>query len=129
LRGFQRSSSNSVNDVEIEVQRRRVGGWELGLNHREFIGNATLDANVPTAMALAPSARCPAPEEFFGEGTSRMRMVTADVSLNAPFNVGGQRCATAACGARNGTARASRRKTSSRLAGATRCAASMANAT
>lgn len=43
LRGFRRSSHNYFEDTEIGNQRRIVGGWELGLNHREFIGAATLD--------------------------------------------------------------------------------------
>jgi hemolysin activation/secretion protein len=32
----------------------------------------------------------PAPEEAFGEGTSRMRIITADLGLNLPFQLGDQ---------------------------------------
>ena len=32
----------------------------------------------------------PAPEEAFGEGTSRFELITADATLNVPFSVGSQ---------------------------------------
>ena len=91
VRAFQRSTSNAINDTEIEAQRRRVGGWELGFNHREFIGSATLDASFAYRRGTGAFGSLPAPEEMFGEGTSRMRIFTADVSLNAPFQLADQR--------------------------------------
>ncbi|MDP9897881.1 ShlB/FhaC/HecB family hemolysin secretion/activation protein [Variovorax ginsengisoli] len=95
LRGFRRASNSFVEDTEIGVQRRVVGGWELGMNHREFFdvfGNgATLDANLQYRRGTGAFGALPAPEEGFDEGTSRMRMFTADASLNLPFAAGGQR--------------------------------------
>ncbi|MBS0344237.1 MAG: ShlB/FhaC/HecB family hemolysin secretion/activation protein, partial [Proteobacteria bacterium] len=91
LHAFQRSNSSGVNDVEIPVQSRRVGGWELGLNHREFIGDATLDANLLYRRGTGAFSSLRAPEEAFGDGTSRMQIFTADAALNAPFNLAGQR--------------------------------------
>ncbi|PSD22802.1 hypothetical protein C7E12_22645, partial [Stenotrophomonas maltophilia] len=32
-----RESKNYIDDTEIEVQRRRTAGWELGLTHKQFI--------------------------------------------------------------------------------------------
>lgn len=43
-RGWMRRSNNFIDDTEIGVQRRRTGGWELGLIHREYLGESTLDA-------------------------------------------------------------------------------------
>jgi hemolysin activation/secretion protein len=85
LRGFRRASNNYIDDTEIEVQRRVVGGWELGANHREFIGPATLDANLQYRRGTGAFGAMPAPEEFFGEGTSRFRLIAADANLNLPF--------------------------------------------
>ncbi|MBN0416143.1 ShlB/FhaC/HecB family hemolysin secretion/activation protein, partial [Pseudomonas aeruginosa] len=45
-RGWMRKSDNFIDDTEIEVQRRRTGGWELGLTHREYLGESTLDASL-----------------------------------------------------------------------------------
>lgn len=91
MRGFRRSSHNYVDDTEIEVQRRVVGGWELGLTHREFLGAATLDGNLVYRRGTGAFGAMPAPEEPFGEGTSRMRIITADLGLNLPFQLGDQR--------------------------------------
>lgn len=43
LKAFQRQSSNFIDDTEVQVQRRVVGGWEFGIGHKEFIGPATLE--------------------------------------------------------------------------------------
>ena len=91
LRGFRRASQNYIDDTEIEVQRRVVGGWELGLNHRAFVGEATLDANLAYRHGTGAFGALAAPEEAFGEGSARMRLITADLNLNAPFKLGAQR--------------------------------------
>ena len=91
LRGFRRASQNYLDDTEIEVQRRVVGGWELGLNHRAFVGEATLDANLAYRHGTGAFGALAAPEEAFGEGSARMRLITADLNLNTPFQLGAQR--------------------------------------
>ena len=91
LRAFRRASNNFIDDTEIEVQRRVVGGWELGVNHREFIGAATLDANLQYRRGTGAFGSLEAPENAFGEGTSRLRLLAADASLAVPFQLGEQR--------------------------------------
>jgi hemolysin activation/secretion protein len=91
LRGWARSSKNFIDDTEVEVQRRRMAGWDFGLAHREFIGTATLDLNVNYRRGTGAMNALPAPEDAFGEGTSRLRLVTSDARLNVPFAVGAQR--------------------------------------
>lgn len=91
LRGWRRASRNYIDDTEVEVQQRRVGGWELGLNHREFIGAATLDANLAYRRGTGAFGSLPAPEEIDDEGSSRMQLWIADAALNLPFEIGGQR--------------------------------------
>lgn len=91
LRGFQRKSNNYIDDTEVQVQQRTVGGWEGSASHREFIGNATLDASLAYKRGTGAFGSLPAPEEAFGEGTSRFALVTADVNVNAPFAIGDQK--------------------------------------
>ncbi|MDB0572598.1 ShlB/FhaC/HecB family hemolysin secretion/activation protein [Ralstonia solanacearum] len=91
VRGWVRSSANFIDDTEIEVQRRRTAGWEIGLNHREFIGAATLDANVAYRKGTGMLSSLPAPEEAFEEGTSRPSLITVDAQLSVPFAVASQR--------------------------------------
>lgn len=91
VRAWLRSSSNAIDDTEVLVQRRRMAGWEFGLNHREFIGVATLDANVAYRKGTGMLSSLPAPEEAFDEGTSRPSIITADAQLTVPFSLASQR--------------------------------------
>ncbi len=91
LRGWLGSSSNAIDDTEIEVQRRRMVGWDLGIGHREFLGSSTLDANLGYRRGTGMLSSPPAPEEAFGEGSSRPAIVTVDAQLAVPFAVAGQR--------------------------------------
>lgn len=90
LKAFARDSSNFIDDTEVLVQRRSVGGWELGVGHKEFVGPATLEGNLAYKRGTGAFGSLPAPEETFGEGSSRFALVTADASLSLPFTLGGQ---------------------------------------
>ncbi len=85
LKGFFRKSSNFIDDTEIEVQRRRTAGWELGFNQSWYIGKAVLDYNLAYRRGTGAEDSLKAPEESFGEGTSRMELLLGDLSLSIPF--------------------------------------------
>lgn len=91
LRGWVRSSRNFIDGTEVEVQRRRTAGWELGAGHREFVEAATLDLNVALRRGTGAQQALPAPEDAFGEGASRPRIVLADAGLLLPWTWAGQR--------------------------------------
>ena len=91
VRAFRRASSNSVDDTEIDVQRRVVGGWEASLNHKEFIGAATLEGTLTYRRGTHAFGALAAPEDAFGEGTSYFHLTTAEVNANVPFTLGGQK--------------------------------------
>ena len=72
------------------MQRRRTACWELGFNHREYIGKSTLDLSLNQRQGTGAFGAKHAPEELFGEGTSRIRLTTADVQFISPFSLGNQ---------------------------------------
>jgi hemolysin activation/secretion protein len=90
LRGWTRSSQNFIDDTEVAVQRRRMAGWDFGVAHREFIGTATLDANLNYRRGTGAMNSLPAPEEAFGEGSARPGIVIADARFTVPLAIGGQ---------------------------------------
>ncbi len=90
-RGWLRKSDNFVDDTEIEVQRRRTAGWEAGFTLRKFVGPATVDANASYRHGTGAFGALDAPEQAFGEGTSRMKVISADAQLSVPFQLGEQR--------------------------------------
>ena len=87
IKAFQRSSNNYIDDVEIDVQRRRTSGFELSLNQRSYVGNAVVDANLAYKRGTGAFAALRAPEEPFGEGSSRMKLFIADLALSKPFEL------------------------------------------
>lgn len=91
LRGWSRGSNNYIDDTEIEVQRRRMAGWEIGLAHRQFLGPASLDASLGYRRGTGAIESMRAPEERFNEGTSRPELLTADAQLHVPFALAAQR--------------------------------------
>ncbi len=91
VRAFQRKSNNYIDDTEVDVQRRVVGGWDSTLNHKVFIQEATLDSNLTYKRGTGAFGSIPAPEEVFNEGTSRFALVSADVNLTVPFKLDAQR--------------------------------------
>jgi hemolysin activation/secretion protein len=91
IRAFQRKSNNYINDTEVDVQRRVVGGWDTTLAHKAFIQDATLESNLTYKRGTGVFGSLPAPEEAFDQGTSRFALITADINFTLPFKVDDQR--------------------------------------
>ncbi|WP_159990529.1 ShlB/FhaC/HecB family hemolysin secretion/activation protein [Pelistega ratti] len=83
-----RQSQNFINGAQIEVQKRRMAGWELGIVHQSYIGQTTLALEASYRRGTGARRAIPAPEELWGEGTSRPRIIRAMVELTAPFKLG-----------------------------------------
>ena len=91
LQAYLNTSHNYIDDTEIEVQQRRMAGWQANLIHKEFIGSATLDADLAYRRGTGLFSAMPAPEETFDEGTARPEIITLALSLSQPFTLGEQR--------------------------------------
>ncbi|HJV75950.1 MAG TPA: ShlB/FhaC/HecB family hemolysin secretion/activation protein [Noviherbaspirillum sp.] len=89
--GWQHSYNNFIDDTEIEVQRRRMIGWDAGVEHHAYIGDAVLDVNADYRHGTGAFSALPAPEELTGDGTSRPSIFGASAQLNLPFAFGGHR--------------------------------------
>jgi len=88
--GYLTQSNNFIDDTEVEVQRRRMAGWEAALAHRAFVAAATLDLSLAYRRGTGAFAALPAPEEAFDEGSARPIIISAESSLTVPFKLGGQ---------------------------------------
>ncbi|MDO5679372.1 MAG: ShlB/FhaC/HecB family hemolysin secretion/activation protein [Pelistega sp.] len=85
---WQRRSHNYIADAEVDVQRKKMGGWQATLSHKEFIGANTLGIDVSYRRGTGLLGSEQPAENLFGEGTSRMRVMTADVHWHMPFQRG-----------------------------------------
>ena len=90
LKTFRRASSNYIDDTEIAVQHLVTSGWELGVAHHQYLGEAVLDASLAWRRGTGAYGALAAPEEPFGEGSSRMRLAVADATLVHPLRLAGQ---------------------------------------
>ena len=90
FKAFARQSNNVIEDLEVLDQRRRVGGWELGLGHRAYLGDALLDLGLAYRRGTGAFGAKRAVEEAFDEGTSRFQLTTLDAGLQLPFDVAGR---------------------------------------
>ncbi|WP_345539164.1 ShlB/FhaC/HecB family hemolysin secretion/activation protein, partial [Variovorax defluvii] len=99
IEGWRRASRNFIEDAELDNQHRVVGGWELSLNHKAYLGEASAEGTLAYKRGTGGWGSKASPEEraygngasAFLEGTSRLKLYTADISLNAPFTLGGQK--------------------------------------
>jgi hemolysin activation/secretion protein len=94
LEGWYRSSRNFIDDTEVQVQRRVVSGWELGLEHKQAFDQGSLQASVSYQRGTGAFAALSAPEEAFGEGTSRFALLRASANIVLPFDIAAQSGAT-----------------------------------
>jgi hemolysin activation/secretion protein len=87
LRAYLNTSNYRIDDTEIEVQRRRMAGWEAAFEHRAFVAGSTLDLVLSYRRGTGAFGALPAPEEAFGEGASHPIVVSADAQLLIPFSL------------------------------------------
>ncbi|TVO71263.1 ShlB/FhaC/HecB family hemolysin secretion/activation protein [Sedimenticola selenatireducens] len=81
----RRASSNFIDDIEIALQRRRTTYAELGIRHRQFIGQATLDWGLSYRTGLKGLDAEPAAEEASGGASARAAFWQARLDLSLPF--------------------------------------------
>ncbi|MDU1952610.1 MAG: ShlB/FhaC/HecB family hemolysin secretion/activation protein [Atlantibacter hermannii] len=85
-----RKTCNYIDDTEIDVQRRQTSAWRIGLQHRHYINQATLDAGVSYQRGTRWFGAAPAPEEYFDEATALSKILQFNAQLNVPFAIGSQ---------------------------------------
>ncbi|AGH38477.1 Hemolysin activation/secretion protein [Bibersteinia trehalosi USDA-ARS-USMARC-189] len=87
---WSRQSQNYIDGAEIDVQKRRMAGWDAGFSHKEYWGNSTLEFSANYKRGTGARGQLQAPEELWGEGTSRPQIISASMSFNKPFMWGSQ---------------------------------------
>ena len=85
-----KESKNFINDTEVEVQRRRTSAWRVGLQHRHYIAQSTLDAGISWQRGTRWFGALSAPEEYFGEATALSKILQLSAQLDIPFALGQQ---------------------------------------
>ncbi|WP_318376532.1 ShlB/FhaC/HecB family hemolysin secretion/activation protein [Enterobacter sp.] len=85
-----RETRNYIDDTEVGVQHRQTAAWRAGLQHRHYIGQATLDAGISYQRGTRWFGAQPAPEEYFGDATALSKIIQLSAGLDLPFEIGTQ---------------------------------------
>lgn len=85
---WRKTTRSFIDDAELDVQRRRVGGWSAGISTRSYFDIGTLSTNINYKRGTRAFGAIPAPEEAFDEGTGKMKIWTADINWYMPFALG-----------------------------------------
>lgn len=88
-----REMRNFVDRSEIGVQRRRTSAWVLGVDHRHYFGDVTLDGGFSFQRGTRWFGALPAYEEYSNDGyyaTEKSQIYTLTAALNWPFMLGEQ---------------------------------------
>lgn len=88
IKFWDTSSQSYLEDTKIEVQSRRIQGWDIGISHREKIQQATLDADLYYHWGLK-SDQSYAESPFF-VGSEYPKIVFLDSHLSLPFQYANQ---------------------------------------
>ncbi|SUO95145.1 ShlB/FhaC/HecB family hemolysin secretion/activation protein [Suttonella ornithocola] len=81
---------NFVDDTEVPVQRRQLGGWQISINQLSYFSYGVLNSQINYKQGKRWFGAIPAPEEAFDEGTAKMGILSADVHWNMPFHFQGK---------------------------------------
>lgn len=87
---YGKETRTFIDDLEIMIQRRKTAGWQAGINHRQFIGNSTLDIGLDYQRGTGALNALKAPEAVLGQGKSRPVIWSADISFMQPFQLAKQ---------------------------------------
>lgn len=90
FKAYKMSSRNYIEDTEIEVQHRRMSGWIASLNYQLFIKRTAVDFGLSYQRGTGAFDAMPAPEAAFDQGTSRPKIIRANLNLNFPFELVGR---------------------------------------
>jgi hemolysin activation/secretion protein len=87
IKGWSKQSKNFIDDTEVDVQRRRTAGVDTSINYSQYIGNVSINTEFTWRQGTGARKAIQAPEEAFGEGRSRPRIILGQLDVSIPFNV------------------------------------------
>ncbi|EOW6772653.1 ShlB/FhaC/HecB family hemolysin secretion/activation protein [Cronobacter muytjensii] len=88
LKAFRRDSTYLLNDVEIEVQRRKTSNWKLSLEHLAYLSFGQIKARLGYQKAAHWFNEQADAEEEVGNADAQARILTLGVDGSFPFRAG-----------------------------------------
>ncbi|WP_275298757.1 ShlB/FhaC/HecB family hemolysin secretion/activation protein [Achromobacter xylosoxidans] len=93
LKFLRKRANSTLNDIDIEVQRRDVVGYEFSYGHRQYIDQMVLDLGGGVRGTLPQFSDQPGYVYGDPDWNGRSTVLTANAGLYLPFKVAGQQLA------------------------------------
>ncbi|MDP8162412.1 ShlB/FhaC/HecB family hemolysin secretion/activation protein [Pasteurella skyensis] len=77
-----------IDDAEIDVQHRKVGGWKANITQRSYFTKGILSGSLTYKRGTRAFGAIAAPEELFNEGTAKAKIWMVDINWEMPFKWG-----------------------------------------
>lgn len=90
---LHKRANTTLNDVDLEVQRRDVVGYEIGYGHRHYLGQILLDVGGGVRGTLPQFSNAPGYVYGKPDWDGRSTILVASAGLYVPFKVAGQQLA------------------------------------
>ncbi|EIV2970827.1 ShlB/FhaC/HecB family hemolysin secretion/activation protein [Cronobacter sakazakii] len=88
IKAFRRHSTYLLNDVEIEVQRRKTSNWKLSLEHLAYLPFGQIKGSLGYQKAAHWFNEQEDAEEMVGNADAQARIITLGVDGAFPFRFG-----------------------------------------
>lgn len=87
-----RQSRNYIGETELTEQRRNTSAWRLGLTHRHYIGQSTVDMGATYQRGIRGFGAHKVPEEYGVDSyaTAMSHIIGLSSQLSVPFTLSGQ---------------------------------------
>lgn len=86
--GYHKCSKNYFDKEEIEVQRKQTSGWTLALKHNRQTNFGNINAEIGYRKGTGAFSAIPSPESYISNAQSQPSILTANLQLNYPFQLG-----------------------------------------
>lgn len=86
--GFYKAQNNYIDDTEVDVQRRKIAGWTVGITHDTSFRQNQLKTDISYQRGTGVFGALTPPESLFNEGTARTGIYKISSTLNSPLTLG-----------------------------------------
>lgn len=87
FRLWERENKNYIDEFELDNQRRKTAGYEIGLDSQLFIENGLVAIGASYKKATGAMGSLKAPEEEYGEWTSRFEIISAYLNFRKQSHI------------------------------------------
>jgi len=86
-KALRKRVNGTINDFDIEVQRRDVTGYELGFQHRHYLGRTLLDVGVGVRGTMPRYSKQPGYVYGDPDWNGRTTILTANAGVSVPLTL------------------------------------------